>query len=166
VPKAICAAAAFSKLRCAGRALRFAIGEVEPEVALLNAEIVATGEAQLALAARDAAGDPDTVAFLETGRLAVQRRDFAGELAAEDMREVDRDARRARAVVEVDMVDADRAHAQQRLAGLRRGLGRFLADQDFGTAELVEPRDFHRFSFVRMLSGILRFRYWPSFRSP
>src|SRR4051812_19673813 len=101
--------------------------------------------------------------------LAVQRGDLAGELAPEDVRELDRDARRARAVVDVDMVDADRPDAHQRLAGLRRGLGRFFMDEDLGTAELVEPGDLHTLSLVcraRMVSAILRFRYRPSFRSP
>ena len=70
------------------------------------------------------------------------------------------------AVVEVDVVDAHRAHAHQRLAGLRRGLGRFLVDQDLGAAELVEPRDLHQVFLSRISGEILRLRYRPSFRSP
>src|SRR5205085_9360263 len=100
---------------------RVAAGDVESEVAFLHAQVVAPGEAELALAARDAAGDPDAVAFLEARRFAAQRRDLAGELAPEYVRELHRDARRAGAVVEVDVIDADRAQANQRLAGLRRG---------------------------------------------
>ena len=148
--------------------LGVAAGNVEAEVAFLHAQVVAPGEAELALAARDAAGDPDAVAFLEHA-CTVQRGDLAGELAPEDVRELDRNARGAGAVVEVDMVDADRAHAHQRLAGLRRGLRRLFVDQDLGPAELVEPA---RPSSAllgmprRIASGILRLRYWPSFRSP
>src|SRR5204863_1843813 len=134
-----------------------------------HAQIVAAGEAELAPTARDATGDPDAVALLEVRGLAVQRGDLAGKLAPKDVRKLDRDARCARAVVDVDMVDADGPHAHQRLAGLRRWLGRLFMDQDLGTPVLVKPRDLHLFSLwrrARMVSGILRFRYWPSFRSP
>ena len=146
--------------------LGVAARDVEAEVAFLDAQVVAPGEAQLALAARNAAGDPHAVALLEICGVAVQAGDFAGEFAAQDVRERQRNARGARAVVEVDVVDAHRAHAHQRLAGLRRGLGGFLVDQDFRTAELVEPRDLHEDVLFRISGEILRLRYWPSFKSP
>src|SRR6188474_3395886 len=83
----------------------------------------------------------------------------SGQFAPEDVREGERDARGARAVIEIDMVDADRAHAHQRLAGLRRGLRRFLVDQDLGAAELVELRDLHEGVLFRISGEILRLRY-------
>src|SRR2546423_1714777 len=51
-------------------------------------------------------------------------------------------------MVEVDMVDGDRAHPHQRLAGLRCRLWRLFMDEDLGRAELVEPGDLHRFSLI------------------
>ena len=120
--------------------LGVAAGQVEPEVALLHAQVVATAQAEAHVPARQAAGHPDAVALPSAAPASpAEGRDLARELPSEDVRKRDRNARGAGAVIEVHMVDAHRAHAHHRFAGPGRGLAGFLADQDFRTAEAVEP---------------------------
>jgi hypothetical protein len=90
-------------------------------------------------------GSPDAITDLELFGLGPDRRDDAGQVAANDKRQ--RHVRRRRqtaADVRVDWIDAGSANADEYLAAGGRRIGK-LADNDvLGGAGLIDVGGFHR----------------------
>jgi hypothetical protein len=140
-----------------GHVLRITTRQVHAKVAALLAQIVATTDAELTTAARQATGHPDAIALAKRAWLArrpaartslkrpPQGCDLARELAAQDMGKADRDPRGARPNIDIDMVHPGGAYAHQRFAGPGDGGLCFFADQHVGAAVLVKPADFHAY---------------------
>jgi hypothetical protein len=108
---------------------------------VVRAFVVASGQARGAADAAETGlqHDPRTRWHVEARR----RDHFAGDVAARDVRQRNRDPWQASSLPEVQMIQRAGANAHQRLTRRRDRIRRVLVAQDLGTAVLMEANSLH-----------------------
>ncbi len=113
------------------------------EVGELAAAVVQAGDAGCALAASDAGSDNYFLADANGGNFRADLRDFAGDVAAGNVRERNWNARQALADPDVEMVQSAGADADKHFAGANGWIGCVGVLENAGSAVLVKDDGFH-----------------------
>ena len=126
-----------------GHGDQFAVAAIDgvAEHGELAALILQSGNALRAVIAEMHGRDQHALAGLEVGDVFADFDDFAGDVAAENVRQVH--AGQALAHPEVEMVQGAGAHADQNLVFARLGIGNVFVGENFGSTELMNANGFH-----------------------
>src|SRR6185436_6177150 len=138
---------------------------------VVGREVVAPGLVLGGIAGAVARLDHDLVADAEPRHALAERHDLARAVAAEDARELDHEARHAAPHPEVEVVERDAEHADERLAGAGRGSGHVLDAEDGGFAVLMDADCLHGLCSLRCLPPVHRplnwaWRFWTKAAMP
>jgi len=113
------------------------------EVSELAAAIVEAGEARGAFAAGDTGGEEHLLAYANRCNLSSDLRNFAGHVAAGNMRKRNRHIRKTLAHPEIETVQGAGSDADQNFVGTHGWIGGFNILQDFRAAVLLKLDRFH-----------------------
>jgi hypothetical protein len=116
------------------------------EQRVFSAEIVVASEAGVAVAAGNSRSENDFFADVNIVDQFSDGGDFAGDVAAWNVRHGNFHARNAAANPEIQVIDRTGAHTDENFVGARAGIGDFSDAENFGAAVLGEDNCFHESS--------------------
>ena len=108
----------------------------------MRAAVVETGQACGAFSAGDSGGEDNFLADFHGGDISADLGDFAGDVAAGNVRKRDWDIGQTAADPEIEMIQGAGAYADEHFVGARFGLGDIGVLQNFGCAMLAEKDSF------------------------
>lgn len=113
------------------------------KIGVVAAQVVVAGQASGTFAAGDPGSENDFLADMDRVYLGADFGDFAGDIAARDMRERNRDARQTSADPEVEMIQRAGVDAHKDVVGAQVGFVDVGVVEDGRVAVLVEEDGFH-----------------------